>query len=182
MNSDGSDRRRISDGWAPHWSPDGEKLAYQNYSGGISIYVFETKKNVEVVSRDEFSEFFAGASWSPNSEKLAFIGMLDGKRSLVVTDSFYVFGKSTIVWSEDEEIGFPRARPAWSPDGKKLVFQVRKGEPASHYDRVFENYLYTISVDDPKEPELLEDEKIGTMNTSPSYSPDGKQIVFSSQR
>jgi len=183
MESDGSNRHHIAEGWAPHWSPDGKKIAFQSPRGGIHAYDVETEHIKEIFGGNRFQGIFAGAAWSPDSQHLAFIcRWYDGKRSVVIVDASEQSGEERKLWSENNDIGYPRARPSWSPDGKRLVFQLRKGESPSHYARVFDNYLYTISVEDPGQPSLLENQEVGTMNTSPSYSPCGERIVFSSQR
>ena len=182
MNSDGSDRRRIAEGWAPSWSPDGTRIAYQSYDGGISVFDVAEKKSTQAINPEQFSEIWAGAAWSPDSTQLAFIARHDGERKLALIDADGNAESLRVLWTEEEGIGFPRSRPAWSPNGEQIVFGVRNGEPSSHYDRVYDNYFYSIAVNVPSAPALLEGEEIGRMNTSPAFSPDGKRIVFSSQR
>jgi Tol biopolymer transport system component len=181
MNSDGSDRRWITGGWAPAWSPDGEKIAYIGEDGAIWTYDV-ADESIDAVTPEGYSEIWAGAAWSPDSKQLAFIGRHDGQRKLAVIDADGDSDSVRVLFTENESIGFPRAKPAWSPTGNQILFQVRNGEPESHYDRVFQNYIYSMAVDVPSAPALLEGEKIGAMNTSPGFSPDGKHVVFSSQR
>jgi Tol biopolymer transport system component len=181
MNSDGSDRRRIANGWAPTWSPDGKKIAFLSQNNCVSLYDV-ADESVDAVSPDDFHEIWAGAAWSPDSKRLAFIGRHDGERKLAVIDADGAADSLRILFTENESIGFPRAKPAWSPTGQQILFQVRNGEPTSHYDRVFNNYIYSMAVDVPSAPALLEGAEIGAMNTSPGFSPNGKQVVFSSQR
>ena len=42
--------------------------------------------------------------------------------------------------------------------------------------------LYSISAEVPDEPALLQPAKAGVINRSPLWAPDGKTIIFSSER
>ena len=182
MDSDGGNRRWLAEGWAPSWSPDGKKIAYQTWQGSIEEYDLDDEESSEVISGGKFSEIRAGAAWSPDAKQLAFIARHDGQRKLVVINADGDAKSLRVLWTEDEEVGYPRARPAWSPTGETIVFPVRQGEPVSPLEHVFNNYFYTIAVEEPGDPELFEGERVGRMNTSPSFSADGKHLVFSSQR
>ena len=52
--------------------------------------------------------------------------------------------------------------PTWSPDDSQIA--------------------YMVAADGNSEPKLLEGTKIGTINRSMEWSPDGSKIIFSSER
>ena len=60
--------------------------------------------------------------------------------------------------------------PAWSPDGKKIIFQS---------DRDGDEEIYVMNIDGSK-PKRLTDTK--GRDTHPNWSNDGKKIVFQSNR
>jgi WD40-like Beta Propeller Repeat len=44
------------------------------------------------------------------------------------------------------------------------------------------SYLYSLSADVPSAPILLEKQMVGHINRGMTFTPDGKRIVFSSER
>lgn len=69
--------------------------------------------------------------------------------------------------------------PAWSPDGKQLVFVVGESNPQKQW---WNSYLCSMSAEVPSAPAFLESDRVGNINRSPDFSPDSKKILFSSER
>ncbi len=70
------------------------------------------------------------------------------------------------------------ANPAWSPDGKRIVFMSDRDGHVNIHD--FPNYdIYVMDADGGNQLNLTNDPHD---DRSPSWSPDGKHIVFSSDR
>ena len=112
-------------------------------------------------------------AWSPDGTRIAFMSNRDGhirKGGVLLTFEIYVM---------DADGGNPQnltndpnsdLSPAWSPDGKRIVF-------SSNREVNFEIYVMDA---DGGNPQKLTNNP-GT-DHHPSWSPDGKRIAFSSYR
>jgi Tol biopolymer transport system component len=67
--------------------------------------------------------------------------------------------------------------PNWSPDGKQLTFVVWTKKQGVNIDT-----SYIINADGKSEPVKLNNQDAGTRTTEVEWSPDGKTLVFSSDR
>src|SRR5215216_2238931 len=120
----------------------------------------------------DFSPVYDGSPvWSPDGTKIAFISNRDYLFSLYVMNADG--SNARLLANEPLE----PAEPAWSPDGGKIAFTagVRGtiGMSKSFAD------IYVLNVEGSGLTQLTRDSGV---NGSPSWSPDGKQIVFASNR
>ncbi|MFI5235794.1 MAG: BamA/TamA family outer membrane protein [Gemmatimonadales bacterium] len=158
------------------WSPDGKYLAFVAKSGPRDdIIVLDVDRNKEV-SRIEIPLSAAlTPSWSPDGKQIVFSG-LDGGLS----DLFIVNADGT---------GFKRLTndkyadlsPVWSPDGKSIAFVTDRGPETDFRTLVIGNYRLALYHLEDGTIELLPHMDRGR-NTSPQWSPDGKQLAFLSDR
>ncbi len=108
---------------------------------------------------------------SPDGKKLAFSSDRSGKPMIYTMDSD---GKNA------KRITFGgkyNSTPTWSPDGKVLAFA---GYEKDHFD------IFTINVDGTGLKRLTEATRIDTKkpatNEDPTFSPDGRHVMFISDR
>jgi TolB protein len=113
----------------------------------------------------------ASPVWSPDGSKIAFISNRNYLFSLYVMNADG--SNSRLVTDKVMEA----AAPAWSPDGGKIAFTAGIsggfGMTRPSVD------IYLVNIDGSGLTELTRD---SGANSSPSWSPDGKQIVFTSTR
>jgi Tol biopolymer transport system component len=185
MDADGSNRKRICRGWYPRWSPDGKRLhvyAYFDQPASIHIIDLETRKNRKLPG-ESMDVAFGGGTWSPDSNRLVFIGRRDREQHLAVVNADGDPESIRILYTEKSEGRELIGPPAWSPDGEQIVFAVQENDAEGSGNRRWaHSYLYSISAKVPSAPVLLEPGKKGLVNRSPMWSPDSSTIVFSSER
>jgi Tol biopolymer transport system component len=171
------------------WSPDGRKIAF---TAGDTAYVFDAaclEKPAECA--DSLTPVIGGASawslleWSPDSRTILLQSTIAGP--LVNTDKGMMADKFVMLMrvvaaDGSGEVFFSRATkprqapdwtqyasfsPAWSPDGKQILY--RAGQDGS-----VDLYLLTLEGEQVRQlthtPEV---EELG-----PTWSPDGKLIAY----
>ncbi len=115
---------------------------------------------------DDVSLFESSGTWSPNSEQFAFVGVDKGQNVLVIKNPDS--GKTV------DEIKIPNitaiAHPSWSPNGKEIAF-------SGMVDGQTDLFIYNLK---SKKVRQLTNDLYSEVY--PDYSPDGKFLVFSSDR
>lgn len=191
MNSDGTGKTRIaaqSDYCfsCPSWSPDGAKLVYHAMPGpshpdagcATSLYIVDLSD--PDLATHELDIPVDGLSlhparWSPGGEWIAFSGSTGS--AIPTKNDIYIIRPDgtglTRVTSKDaitEQSGFAMLGVRWSPDGQRLVFSAGKEgfdpEPLE---------IYVINRDGSG---LMKLTNTAGSKFCPSWSPDGKKIVF----
>lgn len=180
MDLNGKDRQVVTpEGWGAQWSPNGKWIAYESrgrvngsYSANVTIIDLKTKQKRALLEGEHatrYSQIYWNTSWSPNSKQIAFKGNIKGGQTEIAMTSVEGSAKGFRVVSEDTF----DPDMAWHPDGNRLmlakVSQVHSGRRMFVYD-LAESKL-----------SLLESQPMDRINTHGVWSPDGKQIVFSSR-
>ncbi len=114
-------------------------------------------------------------AWSPDGTQIVFASARDDPENL----QLYIMNAD----GSDQRPLLPfepsdNWSPAWSPDGKKIAYQ-------SNRDRSFE--IYVVNVDGTGRTRLTgadpgEGGEVRPNNSMPNWSPDGRRIVFVSDR
>jgi TolB protein len=156
---------------SPAWSADGLKLAFSSSrSGGPEIVVADASGgNVHRLTTDKGPDVSPVWNRKTNSQ----IGFVSGRTGLPQIYTMEADGTNQTRMTDQ---GYA-VSPNWSPNGQFLLFAwVRKygpGDPGA-LD------LYFMDVANPKQwVQLTHD---GGRNDSPCWSPDGRHIVFQSNR
>jgi len=104
----------------PAWSPDGRWIAgFSDASGEYALHLWpqDGRGGPRVIPLGEPPSFFYGPRWSPDSRRIAFH---DKRLQLWVVE--VPAGKPVLVDRDSYELWERTLDPAWSPDGKFLVY------------------------------------------------------------
>jgi Tol biopolymer transport system component len=162
---------------APAVSPDGKYLAFLSEKNLFTVDLFLAdaktgrilRKLTSKVSNthiDEFNFIESAGAWSPDSKRFAFSVFSKGRNRMVIVN----IASGSVV--DDVSMGKAEqfSNLSWSPDGRSVVFQgLAEGQG--------DLYLYNF---DTKQVRQLTTDKYS--DYQPSFSRDGKKVIFSSDR
>jgi len=182
----GGSHRLVGDGSVnldPRWSPDGTRIAFVSTSFARRWHIFVvpvrnggstgpaeriTDDNDSRLPRYYYSRFdhFLSPSWSP-----------DGRELLIISNRGHVWGSGGI-WRMEARAASPmreirneetnwKARPDWSPDGKRVVYSSYAGGQRNQL------WLTTADGGDPFQLTYCPCD-----HSAPRWSPDGRRIAF----
>jgi Tol biopolymer transport system component len=157
-SSDGGDLQRITsntfDDCPSDYSPNGNRLVFSRDAEVRGIFTVKTDgKDLLQLTPPDMSFDFCSGDWSPQGNEIVFSAHVpDNERStiwVVHSDGsglrkLPVAGCGGVRRLPDGSInpnGIGCQKPAWSPDGKKIVFGRHFLTPTDHFD------LYTVNAD-----------------------------------
>lgn len=148
---------------APAWHPDSHSLAVTlSKDGNPDIYIIDLKGRIKTrLTRGPGIN--VSPTWSPDGKRLAFVSDRTGSPQIYVMDVQTRYAKR-ITYN-----GNYNTDPHWSPQGDRIV-----------YAGLIEGQLQVFSIS-PEGGCPVQLTCSGN-NENPSWSPDGKQILFSSTR
>ena len=182
INPDGSDRQRVKwVGWSFEFSPDGTQWLNppwrrNNQSmGNLSVIDVATQAHrglLEGPHANRYRVIEFQADWSPDGSEVCFAGAVadEPRYELVVVSSNGSSQGFDVILNSPQQIH----SAAWSRDGKTILYSHK----APKYAGV---RLFTIARDQPRQATVLKGQPMGQDNSGGQWSPDGKQIFFSSR-
>jgi Tol biopolymer transport system component len=148
----------------PRWSPDGNQIVFAlgRNPGSADVYVMDadgtgTKRLTRLGPGKGWP---SSPSWSPDGSRIAFL--LPGSLDVMNAD-----GSGEQVLRRFPNGIFPSSL-AWSPDGETIAFALLKLGPNRHASGI-----YLLQADGSALHRLTRD-----IDSNPSWSPDGRQLVF----
>ncbi len=205
MRIDGTGLKRVSNGMGKTtcgwFLPDGKRLFFGSSHAHESAcpprpdpsagYVWPLDPyDIYTVNRDgtdlrrltNYDVYTAEAVLSPDGKRIVFTSMKDGD-----LDIYTMNVDGTDVKRLTNTPGYDGG-PWWSPDGKKIVYRAHhpadSAQLAQYRDLLSRNMirpsrveLYVMNADGSDQRQVT---ALGGANFGPSWTPDGKQIIFSS--
>ncbi|HEY4787179.1 MAG TPA: hypothetical protein VIH57_14070, partial [Bacteroidales bacterium] len=158
------------------WSPDGKQFAFTIFSKGINKLMIVNVKKGKIVAEYAIPGVptFNNPAWSPIDDRIAVSGMVEGQNSL------YIFDLKTKKVDQITHDDYSYMQPAWSSDGKTLVFATDKPLNGGMPDPNGATNLGTINLE-TKEVHLYNVFN-GATNLNPLLTNDDKSILFLSDR
>lgn len=169
MNADGSDQHTLTQNdyndWNPRWSPDGKSLVFSSSEFQYAhIHIFDLFTNTsQRLILPEGNE--GGGRWAPDGSRILYTADRGGYLNLFIYDLQKNQEKALTDFGRDD-------RGSWSPDGNQIVF-VRTLSTAGISSIVD---LFLIDADGKNLRQLTDDL---LLENWPTFSPDGKWILFS---
>jgi dipeptidyl aminopeptidase/acylaminoacyl peptidase len=178
----------------PAWAPDGKKLVFVRADAEDLFIVNVDGTGLTQLTKDggAFSEL--EPDWSPDGSAIAFDRPgCDEKGGQVCIFKIAPDGSNLQnLTPEETPAECPDINPgngprgnsshaSWSPDGSKIAFEgssyhCQNGSPIAGHD------IWVMNADGSGKTDVLPDANDDTYDEQPSWSPDGRQIAFQSDR
>jgi len=195
INHDGSSRKQLTflplnlythGDTDPESSPDGSNIAFSRATETIEgvytqdIYVMNADgSGLREIADDPALD--NGPAWSPDGSKIAFVSNRDAPVDATYANSYDVYVTNADGTGKPRRITNQPGNESdlnWSPDGSKLLYVSTAATPA------FPNpggdaEIYVMNPDGTGMSRLTDNT---AYDSTPDWSPDGKQIAFSSDR
>ncbi|HET9985505.1 MAG TPA: BamA/TamA family outer membrane protein [Longimicrobiales bacterium] len=157
------------------FSPDGRYIAFSAQTGGSDdLYIYDVRSR-RMLRKLRFKlNGVTSPSWSPDGRRIVFSGNDGGITDLFVTDLNGHVRRLT-----DDR--YTDMTPAWSPDGKTIAFTTDRGEDTDFATLRYGNYRVALVHLADGRIERLPHQETGK-NHNPAWSPDGRQLLWVSDR
>ena len=157
----------------PAWSPDGNRVAFSSDLNDPGFDIYAMNADGSGVTRLTNSPGYdLMPDWSKDGKRIVFASArdaadpIDGGLEVLEIYTMNADGSGVTRLTSDLRTDY---FPAWSPDGKRIVFVSDRDTPLAATE------IYTMNADGSRLTRLTFD---GVYSTTPAWAPGGKQIAF----
>ena len=170
IKPDGSELTQLTDFRSNNadWSPDGSQIVFQSDHQNEPVdtpdlYIMDLASGAltEILDQPEIIDY--SPRWSPDGETIMFLSQLTGKYEIYTMNTD---GSDMQQVSDTVDTVFDAT---WSPDGSRIAVVYGKGNLTD---------IYVMDPDGISNVVRLTANK--SSNNNPSFTPDGQQLLFSS--
>lgn len=172
MLADGTNRKSLGAYGRPRWSPDGRQMMMTSFSSPCNVTMMDTAPERSGPLRIVGQLIYSVPTWAASRTVLAVVGNND-TISLVDTTNPADAKIKEVLWRKGPTLNVTPEYPSYSPATQDYVF-VGKGEGG----RAF--YVFRRGQKEP--PRRLEPKGFDKILRDPTFSPDGRFVLFTSDR
>ncbi len=164
------------------WSPNGENITFTAKDHNLDVLYIIRASDGKIKHRFRWPQFNSlyGPDWSSDSLYIAFIGVRQGKSDL------YTVNLATEELQQLTDDMYNETGPEWSPDGTQIAFASDRridtsltGTDSLSIPIGNSRNIYVVDVETRRIHSIT---STNGNDVSPTWSPDGRYIVFSSDR
>ena len=172
MLADGSQRKSLGSYGRPRWSPDGRQMMMTSFSSPCTVTIMDADPEKSGRLRMPEGQIYSVPTWAGDRTLVAVIG--DNDTIALVDTTNPTEGKvKEILWKKGKGLDVTPTYPTYSPATKEYAF-VGEGPQGMA--------LFAFRRGQAEPPRRLEPQGFDKMLRDPTFSPDGRFLLFTSDR